>query len=148
MASGPSTAYPEPAPSQGGPGPHPYYGGGAGPGPYGPGPAGPSPSYPMPRYGRRRKEKIGIPLFMAGFVVAGVGILLVGLGVGGVFNTLLNPYSLSGGRAAAQVENGYINETFYGIDLVGVGVMIIGVGAGINAAARFDQNQELGQGAH
>lgn len=126
--------------------PPPVQGGGAPAGPWGGPPMGAPPPYPMPRYGRRRKEKIGIPLFMAGFVVVGVGILLMGLGLGGIFNTLFG--FVGGGTSAIQAENGYINETFDGLDVVGAGVMVIGIGAGITAFARFDQNEELGQRAH
>lgn len=133
---------------------YPGYGPSAGP-PPGPqwgqpqGPMGPPPGYgmqaPPVAYAppaRKRREKIGIPIFIVGFALLGIGILLIGVGFGDLENISFSGLS---GSSENQASHNDLNLTFIGIDLMGAGVIVIGIGVGLNVAARFSQNDELGR---
>lgn len=116
----------------------------------GPGVAQP-PSYEVamdgsrPRGARRRRERLGIPLHMAGAALIGIGILLVGISwgleVGLGYNGGLT------GQQRDQQELADENLTWAGVDVAGGGIVLLGIGMGLNVAARFEQNEELGRRA-
>lgn len=117
-------------------------------------PASPPPvssrSYESRRRRRGGKQRIGIPLLIAGFVILGVGVLFIGVFYSSYVWTLEQEEGLVSGPSSGNADTllhqstNDLNLTYAGIDLVGVGVVALGMASGLNAMARFEQSEELG----
>ena len=82
---------------------------------------------------------------MAGFALAGIGIILIGVGAGTYYNTAVGGFLGSNFYQFYHELGNAVNTTFLGWDLAGIGVVVGGLGAGLNVAARFDQAAALGR---
>ena len=87
-----------------------------------------SPAYPMPPYGSNPvqgpdwKVRGGL-VKMIGFVIEGVGILVVGFALN-YFLQLVN----SNGQNTQSIYNNLVNTLEAGVIVAGLGVIVIGIG--------------------